>query len=277
MTIWQNICVRLFPLFNSELLTTSVESIIDLTEAYVRLTFERDASQALAVLHENLYKSAQTGLLSVTTRLQGHEGYSLLHALVVAWQFYYGTLLPYLEACLFPLESHAAQLAYMQQAARQRAPHDSQTPWIEEPAKGDTRPTPSMFQGVDVRRVLLLAFRDRVVLPIHDWLLSALDQRVGVDPPFLHRETGETDTLPKQLRPYLIQLMGILTGLHSDDAAQRRIEKLYNTLTCTPTVQIPPTESASSHSLFSPGASLSPGMTLSARSSTRTSPNPSES
>ena len=269
MSIWQSICVRIFPLFNHETLGSPVESIADSTEAYVRLVFERDAAQALSVLEENLRKSVLIGLLSVTTKLQGHEDASLLKGLMKSWQFYYGTVIPYTTACLLPLSTSAAQLAFRYQAAQQR-----HLPPIQD-AEANPQRTKVLLpaqQGIDIRRVMLVAFRDRVVLPIHDWLLNALGGKSAPDPSFLYQHGPDMEAVSKELRPYLIQLVGTLTGLHTDDAAQERMEKLNKNLAYNPSVPISVAESISPQFPISPHDSLSPGFALSAHSSASSIP-----
>ena len=270
MSIWQGICVRIFPLFNHEVLSTPVENIADSTETYVRLVFERDAAQAPSVLEDNLRKSVLIGLLSVTTKLQGHEDMSLLKGLVKSWQFYYGTVIPYTTACLLPLSTSAAQLTFRYQAAQQRRP-----PHLSEDGEENSQRTKVLLpaqQGVDIRRVMLIAFRDRVVLPIHDWLLNALGRKPAPDPSFLHQHGSEGEAVSKELRPYLIQLVGTLTGLHTDDAAQERMEKLNKSLAYIPSVPISIAGSLSPQFPISPHDSLSPGFALSAHSSASSIP-----
>lgn len=264
MTIWQGLCVRLLPLFNGEALHTPIEAMSDSADTFVHLLFERDPSQALPTLEDNVRRLANTGLLSVTNKLQGLEGMFLLQGLVKAWQSYYANVLPYIQACLFPLESSAAHLAYLDRIAQQsrRGAH----------ADADEPVVPS--KGVQLRRILLVAFRDRVVLPIGEWLLSALESMDADPGPFFPR-TRAAGNISKQMRPYLIQLMGVLTSLHTDDAAQQRTEKLRKSLTYSPAFS----SGGEPDSFLSPTLprSLSPPTTFSSRSSNLASPAAAES
>lgn len=264
MTIWQGLCVRLLPLFNGEALHTPIETMSDSADTFVHLLFERDPAQALPTLEDNVRRLANTGLLSVTNKLQGLEGMFLLQGLVKAWQSYYANVLPYIQACLFPLESSAAHLAYLDRIAQQSR---RGTP-------ADTNDPVAPSKGVQLRRILLVAFRDRVVLPIGEWLLSALESMDADPSPFFPR-TRTAGNISKQLRPYLIQLMGMLTSLHTDDVAQQRTEKLRKSLTYSPAFS----SGAESDSFLSPTLprSLLPPATFSSRSSNLASPAAAES
>lgn len=276
MVIWQSICVRLFPLFNHETLGVHTEAISDSSEMYVHQVFECNAEYALDELESHLHKFALTGLLSITTKLQGLQGISLLQGFTNAWRAYYSTILPYLQASLLPLDSTASQLAYLHKAAQRRRTDSFRSYDHDLMPTQDTPKATPRTRGVNVRRVLLLAFRDRVVLPIHDWLLNVLRQQHFSDPSILSEGLEETEIVRMQLRPFLIQLSGVLTGLHSDDAAQVRMETLHRTLAHVPNTHLSVTGDLSPQSRLSPAVSQSSRLSLGMRNGALASPIASE-
>ncbi|WFC97646.1 hypothetical protein MYAM1_000365 [Malassezia yamatoensis] len=257
--IWQSVCVRLFPLFNYETLNTPVEAIADSVDLYVRLIFEQDPAQALAILHENLRKDVLRGLLSITNKLQGREGQALLHGLSWAWRVYYCTIVPYLQACLSPLEHRAAELSMLHQAAAQR--YRSLGVFSPSELKQADCPTYDM-EGVNVRRVLLLAFRDRVLLPIYEWFFYVLQNFLTLPRGNPDLSQVEAESIRKELRPYLLQLVGVLASLRTDDLAQERMEILYKSVTEIPTKTSFKPQQELSVSPLSSKDTLSPGSSL---------------
>lgn len=209
-SLWQSICVRVLPLFYDQAGDLRMETVSDTVETYVRLVFERDAEQAPAVLDEHLQKLISTGLMGVTMQLQQSEGLQRARELVRVWLHYYDTVMPYMHACMFPLESKLHSWHILRTIlARSSALRMQQD---EHALPDDAGAGPP---AMDVRRMLLLAFRDQVVLPVCDWL---------------HSLTSRLD-LESSLRPRLTQMIHILSCLYTEDAAQERIERLSHAVT----------------------------------------------
>ncbi|WFD41732.1 hypothetical protein MPSI1_000368 [Malassezia psittaci] len=261
--VWQSVCVRLFPLFNFETLNTPIEAIADSVDLYVRLTFEQDPAQAPAILYENLRKDVLRGLLSITNKLQGREGQALLNGLSWAWRMYYGTIVPYLQACLSPLEHRAAELAMLHQAATERY----RSLGVSGPSHLEQQDCPNYdMEGVNVRRVLLLAFRDRVLLPIYEWFFFVLQNFLTLPRAIPDLSQVEAESIRKELRPYLIQLVGVLASLRTDDLAQERMEILYKSVTEIPTKISFKSQQELTVSPLSSKDTLSPGLSLAIQS-----------
>lgn len=76
-------------------------------------------------------------------------------------------------------------------------------------------------ERMNIRRILLIMFRDHIVLPICDWLYMASSQveyTNNLDHPASSPIMG--------LRPQLMHLVNIMNSLGTDDASQDRIERL---------------------------------------------------
>ncbi|WFD19351.1 hypothetical protein MCAP1_001581 [Malassezia caprae] len=220
-SLWQSICVRLLPLFYDQAGDLRIESVSDSMETYVRFQFERDPDQAPAVLEDQLQKLLSTGLVGVTMQMQQSEGTQRVRELVRVWQHYYDTVIPFVHASMLPLETMlyschvlAAVSSHQENRSVSRAPmHEHPRPPLDAPP---THPVPP---ALDVRRVLLLAFRDLVVLPVCDWLHSMTIR--------LESEPLDATT---SLRPRLTQMIHILACLYTEDEAQVRIERLCRAL-----------------------------------------------
>ena len=216
--LWQSICVRLLPLFYEQAGDLRIESVSDSMETYIRFQFERDPDQAPALLEDHLQKLISTGLMGVNMQLQQCEGTLRARELVRMWLHYYDTVLPYVHASMLPLETklHSWQvLATISSKQRSR----SASRVLEKGDSSFSEHACPLPPAMDVRRVLLLAFRDQVVLPVCDWLYS-LASRVDFEP--LDATTS--------LRPHLTQMIHILACLYTEDRAQERIERLTRAL-----------------------------------------------
>ncbi|WFD26962.1 hypothetical protein MNAN1_001951 [Malassezia nana] len=229
-SLWQSICVRLLPLFYDQVGDLRIESISETMDTYVRSLFERDPEQAPALLEDHLQKLISTGLMGVTMQLQQSVGTQQARELVRVWLHYYDTVLPYIHASMLPLETklqswHLSSRILSRPGNRLRtliAPEDEEDalPTSEQHASAkDETPGGAVPPVLDVRRVLLLAFRDQVVLPVSDWLYS-LTTRVDAEP-------WDATT---SLRSRLTQMVHILSCLYTQDGAQERIERLSRAL-----------------------------------------------
>ena len=271
--LWHKICVSLFPLFNEEPLASPVEELGQVMERYVQVIFELHPGRALALLEEDFRRLAYMGMLSVIQKLQGREGFALLARLAEEWSFFFGTVVPYVQACALPLQTRAAHLLRMQDALtqRQQAPAPKHAPrtarWVREwspdsagaslsdasesvgstsdadesgsedtvPAASSMLPSDAGNRSVDTRRILLLAFRDQLILPIGEWLVPALVQldeflrTAGTMVPAASELDSLRMPLP-DLRARLFQLVHVLNGLQTKDAAQQTMARLCATL-----------------------------------------------
>ncbi|PKI85673.1 hypothetical protein MVES_000701 [Malassezia vespertilionis] len=279
-TLWQGICLRLFPLFNGEPVGMPIEVVNEWAELYVRQLMVSQGPATPYVLEETWAKFCRTSTLGINARLHHLEGLALLQGVVGAWRMYYETIIPFLHAAIFPLESCVRYMADTMErsmlrtdagphgakervSARRHAGEDEMhwehgSPVLSDIATSSSAsiedvpemelPLPSAINvpRLDIQRALLLSFRDRVLLPISRWLLAAIahiDELARFSPPFVSPRHGpqadQIEVRPKELRPYLLQLTGVLVGLHTDDNAQERVEHLRNRLLSSLTSDAP--------------------------------------
>ena len=227
--LWNSVCIRILSVFNGEL-DGSVEEVNETLVKYIVLLFERDPTGALGALEDGLRRVVDIGLVSITVRLQGFEGNEFLWRLVDLWSFYFGTVVPYVHAYVHPIQTTALHLARVNTPVTpvvtpthrhndsSGSDSDSEEGHYKVPLPR-LRPVYQMPSQIDVRTLLLEAFRDHVVLPIHEWL------RIAV------RRMHEQSTAPLfQLRAHLAQLMNVLSGVVANDEARDAMEQLRDAL-----------------------------------------------
>ncbi|WFD30137.1 hypothetical protein MSPP1_001154 [Malassezia sp. CBS 17886] len=305
LTPWQNICMRLLPLFNGEALKIPIEMLREAVESHVRQVLDRDPLHGLTTLTDNFRRLVHTGLVSITAKMHGLEGVYLLQRLTEMWALFYGTVVPYMMACAAPLQTAADVDATVRQRVADAAPHGAarlrlrelQRAWgvAHEPTLGgggvwgrapspclsdvstasttppaSPTPVPSRDSASpagdrvlapapawDMRAALLQAFRDRLVLPIHDWLLLVFrhqDEFLFV--PDRALSAGSAGLVQEGfVHARLAQLVGVLGSVQTGDAAQLQMDKLRRTLLSPD--KLTPAQPSSATTMSSPGP-LSP-------------------
>ena len=99
--VWPAICSNVFGLFMGEGLRTPVEDMNNLVQLYLTSTAAVDIS--------GIARAALTELLENGMRMLGYSATNLsdekaIDRLVEVWSFFYGTILPYLEAVFLPFQ-----------------------------------------------------------------------------------------------------------------------------------------------------------------------------
>ncbi|WFD33713.1 hypothetical protein MCUN1_000526 [Malassezia cuniculi] len=227
--LWSTICIRILGVFNSDLSGT-VEEVNDMYDKYIYAVFERDPASAISMLEDGFRKIIDIGLVSITQRLQGPASDDFLWRLVDVWAFYIGTVVPYVHAYALPLRTTAMHLAktYMPAVPVDEPLSESDSEDELPRPKARVRKTVLLPRTIEVRSILLGAFRDRVILPIYDWLQSAIGHVHNLsNNSMLH---GRGPAALSQLRAHLSQLTGMLTSVASNDGAQDAMEQLRDTL-----------------------------------------------
>lgn len=243
--LWNTICVRLLPLFNGEHMSVPSEALAESMDTYVAFVFDQEPQRASVILEDNFRRLVGMGLLSVAARLQGHEGIRLLQALVAVWIHYYEVVIPYVQLSVWPLEVRMPKLVALQQAVK-RAPCRASTTLAERQRADASAPTwaseslsdnedddsdVTRFTSmppdadppaeIDIRGILLQYFRDRIVLPIYDWMYMAC---VRLEP------MAESEIYTEALHPRLLQLVGVLQSTTASEFVQERLERLRSVL-----------------------------------------------
>ncbi|KAI5799893.1 HbrB-like-domain-containing protein [Geopyxis carbonaria] len=131
----------------------------------------------------------------------------LVPRLVEVWRLVFGYTTPYLEAVFLPLQQEFKGCGAVLSA------RESRDFFGIEVASLTAGP-----MGLDVRRLVMIAFRDAVVLPLHH-RLRVLFSRLHMDFSVSQREA--TEVVGKML-----QCVAVLASVLTGDECQRRVEEL---------------------------------------------------
>uniref|UniRef100_V5EKJ9 Phosphoglycerate mutase n=1 Tax=Kalmanozyma brasiliensis (strain GHG001) TaxID=1365824 RepID=V5EKJ9_KALBG len=234
---WQMICIRVLPLFNGEALRTSIEDLNEMVSLHVRRTLDRGQSHAVESLTLDIMSLASTGILTINSKLQGLEDTRLLLRLVEVWTFFLGQVLPYCEACFLPIQTDAAIRSLIATSSSYGAAAGGGASNIVGPFNTSSAFAPSnavATQRIDVRRLLLIVFRDQVLFPIQERLSHLFAHLAELDPAFAAAEGnnigGGGDDGIKQISLRLLQMTSVLASILSEDEAQEAMDGLLRAL-----------------------------------------------
>ncbi|QIW97877.1 hypothetical protein AMS68_003395 [Peltaster fructicola] len=171
--VWPLLKARLLNLFSGEPLVRPVEELNILVSSHVERCVRRKLP---LVLIEDLRELLITGFSSLAQLIRGAPDDRLVTKLVDIWTNVYGAIVPFLQAVFLPLDlEFKGKGAYMTTAQAQEF-------WSAMPEgyKSDDRPTssgstatmPRLGDELDVRRITLIAFRDTIILPKHEILMT---------------------------------------------------------------------------------------------------------
>ena len=250
---WQMICIRVLPLFNGEPLRTSIEELNEMVSLHVRKTLERSQANAIESLTLDLISLTSTGTLTLNSKLQGLDDSRLLLRLVEVWTFFLGQVLPYCEGCFLPFQTDPT----LRSLIASSAPHSQAggTGGGGNSSGNSIGPFTSIanlsqpgaalilsgaasagldLQRIDVRKILLVVFRDQVLMSIHERLLYLFSHLSELDPAFLAAEdttgAGGGDDGIKQVSLRLLQMISVLASILSEDEAQDAMDNLLRAL-----------------------------------------------
>ena len=164
---WDFLRARLLVVFEGDELRIPVEDLNSLVLVHIqRCIIKRSAP----IIIEDLRDLLQTGFTFLDQTLRNVPDHRLVPHLVDMWLFVFGKLLPYMQAVFLPLDlefkGHGT-LMTSQEAADF---------WGADPGSTDT----AFGNEFDVRRIVLLSYRDNVILA-HYEALKATFSRLSLD------------------------------------------------------------------------------------------------
>ena len=174
---WPLLKARLLNLFSGEDLRTPIEDFNMLVNVHMRRCIQRKSP---IVLVEDLRELLQTGFTSLSQTLRGVPDERLVPKLVEMWIGLYGSILPFLQAVFLPLDLEFKGRGVIMSV------REAQDFWgaMPEALKSDDRPTSAggtarlrtLGEELDVRRITLITFRDTVILPKNESLMSTFSR-----------------------------------------------------------------------------------------------------
>ncbi|PWN39737.1 hypothetical protein IE81DRAFT_258828 [Ceraceosorus guamensis] len=201
--IWQNVCIRVLPLFNGEGLKAPIEDLNQNVMLHIMQTLDKSPARALDSLSSDLCNLMSTACFTLNAKLQAsgvlEDDQRFLKRLVELWMFFFGSVLPYLEGVFLPLQTDPVLLSLTKSSdpdqtsgapsqpnpsrhAPSQSNHSHSTNQSINTAMSiSNKPTSAVgtafaasgrsTQKIDVRRICLIGFRDCVILPIYERLV----------------------------------------------------------------------------------------------------------
>ena len=170
---WPLLKARLLNLFSGETLRTPIEDFNALVRVHIRRCIQRHSP---ILLIEDVRELLHTGFSSLAQTLRGVPDDRLVTNLVEMWIGVYGAILPFLQAVFLPLELEFRGRGNLMTT------REAQDFWgaIPDSLKPDDRPSssseaakfPNLADELEIRRVILISFRDTVILPRHESLMN---------------------------------------------------------------------------------------------------------
>ena len=157
---WPVLKARLLNIFEGEDLRTPVEDFNRLVSAHLQGCIARRSP--ISIL-EDLRELLFTGFTSLDQTLRPFSDEQLVASLVETWNFVFCKVLPFMQAALLPLdlEFKGHGTLHEPQKAKEYWAQVTQSSFM------DTKSFPTL----DIRTLVLLHYRDIVILPRHDTLL----------------------------------------------------------------------------------------------------------
>jgi hypothetical protein len=165
--VWDFLKAKLLVIFEGEELRIPVEDLNRLVTIYIQRCIVKRIPTTVT---EDLRDFVYTGFASLNQSLQGLPDKNLVPHLVKMWQFVFGTVLPYMQAVFLPLDlefrGHGSLMTAQEAADFWSTDLDS---------------TDHAFgYESDVRRIVLISYRDNVVL-MHYEALKDMFSRLSLD------------------------------------------------------------------------------------------------
>ena len=160
---WDVLKVKLFVVFEGEDLRIPVEDSNRLVTIHIQHCIHKQVPTAIT---QDIRDLLQTGFKSLNNTLEGIPDHRLVPALVDVWLFVFGTVLPQMQAVFLPLD-----IEYKEHS-RQMTARTAAEFWGVNPRSTDD----AFGKEFDVRHIVLLSFRDHVILPHHDSLKATFSR-----------------------------------------------------------------------------------------------------
>jgi len=184
---WEFLKARLLVVFEGEHVQFAVEDLNRLVTIHVqRCVLKRDPSIVIGDLENLLH----TGFLSLNHTLRGLHDEKLVPNLVDIWMTVFGTILPFMQAVFLPLDQEFKGRGTVLKTPQLAAEFWGALPSSEPVGRLSSSPSSlidndandvvAAGEELEVRRILLMSFRDHIILPRFD-VLKATFSRLSLE------------------------------------------------------------------------------------------------
>ncbi|KAI9901546.1 hypothetical protein N3K66_003363 [Trichothecium roseum] len=162
---WPYLKARLLNIFEGEDLRLPVEDFNRVVQMHIQYCVQKRSPNLML---EDLRDLLAMGFSSLDRTLRNAPEDRLINTLVELWLFTFTSILPYLQSVFLPLDMEVSGCGTIMSAEHAR------DFWggimVSDPSSGAPARVTPVSATLDVRRLVLSAFRDQVVLPRHDTL-----------------------------------------------------------------------------------------------------------
>ncbi|KAH8903995.1 HbrB-like protein [Coniochaeta sp. PMI_546] len=183
---WPFLNAKLLVVFEGEDLRIPIEDMNNVVRLHIQYCIARRSPN---IIVEDLRELLHTGFGSLDQTLRKTPEERLIPALVELWVFTFGSILPYMQAVFLPLDMEFLGVGTLLSAEQAR---DFWGGVISATTLAETRassangysarnqppppPVAPISTVLEVRRIVLIAFRDTVILPRYDLLKSMMSR-----------------------------------------------------------------------------------------------------
>jgi hypothetical protein len=175
---WPLLKAKLLNIFEGEDLRPPIEDFNSLVSVHLKRCIQR---RAPTLIIEDLNELLQTGFLSLDQTLRQIPDDRLVPHLVAMWNLVFSVILPFLQAVFLPLDLEFKGRGPIMSAREAADFWGAALPSDSDATDPDAnRNIFVLGEELDVRRIILLKFRDTVFLPRHEALM-AIFTRLSLD------------------------------------------------------------------------------------------------
>ncbi|KAK8863103.1 HbrB-like-domain-containing protein [Apiospora arundinis] len=160
---WPYLKAKLLAIFEGEDLRLPIEDFNRVVTMHIQYAVQRRSAH---IIIEDVRELLSTGFLSLDYTLRKTPEDRLIPALAEMWVFTFTSILPYMQAVFLPLDLEFSGSGPLMTADQAR---DFWSTVLPNTASESTYPSPAS-QNLDIRRLVLLAYRDTLILPRYDKL-----------------------------------------------------------------------------------------------------------
>ncbi|KAA1072378.1 hypothetical protein PGT21_033486 [Puccinia graminis f. sp. tritici] len=257
--VWSQVILRVIPLFNGEGHKGFIEDLNDFVSQHIHKTIADSPSKSIIKLHSDITELLANGVMILNNKLQPDQltDERLLVRVFEVWHFFFTGVLPYLEAIFLPLMSDENLLnmiesknnkVLQERLQQQHLLHQATTnaslfssssssilfrqsnrnnPITQQPKNRSTgspnaRADQEVIQGIDIRKLALIAFREHLIVPIYARLYKLFVMLY--DPNALPQSSNSPGSIDSQSSEHMhlkrLQMVGLLCSVQTDDSRQ---------------------------------------------------------
>jgi hypothetical protein len=168
--VWDFLKAKLLVVFDGGDVRIAVEDLNKLVMIHIQRCVQKYIP---SVIVEDLRDLLHTGFSSLNHSISGVPDERLVPHLVQIWILAFGTILPFIQAVFLPLDLEFKGRGSVMSA------REAREFWGALPDNGDS-PETALGDELDVRTIVLVAFRDAIILPRYEGL-KAVFSRLSLD------------------------------------------------------------------------------------------------